>query len=267
VMNRVYRRVVEAIRAIDAEHIIFLEGDHFSTLFDGLDAPFAENLVYSSHNYSAAGFGPGPYPSAEWNRERQVEAFLGHEGTRYAQRHNVPLWVGEFGATFNGPPAETPDRVRAMDDQIDVFEECGAHWTIWTYKDIGVMGMVQVDPDAPYLRTVASSLRTKRALELDMFWMTQAGPTRTREMIVELARHIAEQVGDPEIDPAANARYLAQAALAGYTSGLAQPAYAKCFAGMSEEELDRILQSFAFANCQPNQPLIDVLARHMARPA
>ena len=192
---------------------------------------------------------------------------MSHEGTRFAQRHNVPLWVGEFGATFNGPPAETSDRVRAMDDQIDVFEEYGAHWTIWTYKDIGVMGAVTAPPDAPYIRTIASSLRAKRELELDMFWMTQAGPTRTRAMIVELARHIAEQIGDPDIDPEANARYLAQATLAGYAGGLAQPAYAKCFEGMSETELDRILQSFAFENCQPNQPLVDVLARHMARPA
>ena len=267
VMNRVYRRVVEAIRAIDADHIIFLEGDHFSTRFDGLDAPLTENLVYSSHNYSPAGLFPGPYPSAEWNRERQMEAFLGHEGTRYAQRHNVPLWVGEFGATFNGPPDETAHHVRAVDDQIDVFEEYGAHWTIWTYKDLGVMGVVQVDRDAPYVRTVASSLRAKQALALDMFWVPPTGRTRIQEMIVQLAEHIAEQIGDPEIDAAANARYLAQAALAGYASGLAQPAYAKCFAGMPEEELDRILQSFAFVNCQPNRPLVDVLARHMARPA
>ena len=40
ILNRVYRRVVDAIRAIDPKHIIFLEGDNFSKLFSGLDAPF-----------------------------------------------------------------------------------------------------------------------------------------------------------------------------------------------------------------------------------
>lgn len=267
VMNRVYRRVVEAIREIDPEHLIFLEGDYFSTLFDGLDAPFAPNLVYSSHNYNAAGFGPGPYPNEAWNRARQEEVFSRHEGTRFAQGHNVPLWVGEFGATFNGPTEETLDRVRAIDDQIGVLEAHGAHWTIWTYKDIGTMGTVLVPPDAPYIRAIDGILKAKRELELDMFWMTQAGPTRTREMIGDLARHISAQIGDPEIDPETTTRYLAQAALAGFASSLAQPAYAKCFAGMTEAELDETLQSFSFARCQPNQPLLDVLRKYMARPA
>ncbi|MBV9172465.1 MAG: cellulase family glycosylhydrolase, partial [Chloroflexi bacterium] len=49
VINRVYRRVVEAIRQVDPDHVIFLEGDYYSRLFSGLDAPFAANLVYSSH--------------------------------------------------------------------------------------------------------------------------------------------------------------------------------------------------------------------------
>jgi endoglucanase len=267
VMNGLYRRVVEAIRTIDPDHIIFLEGDYFSTLFEGLDAPFDDNLVYSSHNYSPAGLVPGPYPSAEWDRERQAAAFRAHEGTRYTQQHDVPLWVGEFGAPLIGPPEEIAYRMQAIDDQIDVFEEYGAHWTIWTYKDIGVMGAVRVDPEAPYMRTIAPILRAKQALSLDMFWLPPTGRTRTQELIVELARHMAEQIGDPEIDPATNARYLAQAALGGYASALAQPAYAKCFAGMGKEELERVLGSFALANCRPSEPLIEVLARHMARPA
>ena len=61
-MNAVYRRLVEAIRAVDPKHIICIEGDRYGHLFDGLDAPFAPNLVYSSHNYTPPGFGPGAYP-------------------------------------------------------------------------------------------------------------------------------------------------------------------------------------------------------------
>jgi hypothetical protein len=36
---------------------------------------------------------------------------------------------------------------------------------------------------------------------------------------------------------------------------------------MSEVEIDRVLQSFAFERCQPNQLLLDVLSRYMAYPA
>jgi endoglucanase len=76
VLNAVYRRVVKAIQAIDPEHLIFLEGDFFSNNFSGLEPPFAPNLVYGSHNYTEAGFGPGPYPGqiggARWDKDTQA---------------------------------------------------------------------------------------------------------------------------------------------------------------------------------------------------
>lgn len=119
-INKVYKRVVEAIREIDSDHIIFLEGDNYSTLFDGLDPPFAENLVYSSHAYNFAGFGPGIYPGTikgeKWDLNKQEQVFLNSEGARFAEKHNVPLWVGEFGAVYNGLDKEIPFRLKALGD-------------------------------------------------------------------------------------------------------------------------------------------------------
>src|SRR5205823_2697153 len=92
-MNSVYKRAVSAVRKIDPKHIIFLEGDRYSNMFSGLEAPFADNLVYSSHNYTVAGFGPGKYPGVitspgprsegpeQWDLEHQERVFLSHEGT------------------------------------------------------------------------------------------------------------------------------------------------------------------------------------------
>lgn len=267
-MNRVYRRVVGAIRAIDPDPIIFLEGDLFSSRFSGMDAPFAENLVYSSHNYNPAGFGPGRYPGEiageHWDRQKQVQVFMAQEGTRFTQQHNVPLWVGEFGAGFGGPPDEFPDRLRALDDQIDVFEEYGAHWTTWTYKDIGVMGWVEVAPDSEYMRVIAPILEAKQTLGVD-FWVSSDAPAL--KMVQDLARHAEQVIGDPDIDSQANPRYLAQAALSCYVASLMQPAYAKRFRGMSEADLDRMLQSFALGNCRVRQGLVEVIRKHGARPA
>lgn len=270
VMNAVYRRVVNAIRAIDPDHIIFLEGDYYSQRFAGLEPPFAENLVYSSHNYNAAGFGPGPYPGKIrgelWDREKQVAVFLAQEGTQFTQKHNVPLWVGEFGSVYNGPAEEIPDRLRALDDQIDVFEEYGAHWTTWTYKDVGVMGWAMLKPDSPYIRTIASILEAKRQLGTD-FWMGWLPSTPAKEMIRGLARLTEKVIEDPDIDPVANERYMTQATLAGYVGGLMQPAYAKCFKDMTDEQLDDVLKSFALENCDINQGLIEVVSKHMSRPS
>jgi endoglucanase len=91
--------------------------------------------------------------------------------------------------------------------------------------------------------------------------------TPAREMIRDLARLAERTIGDPEIDREANQRHLTHAALASYVGALMQPAYAKRFKGLSEADIDRVLQSFAFRNCRPHQGLIDVFKKHMARPA
>ncbi len=265
VINDVFHRVTEAIRRTD-DHIIFLEGDYFAALFEGFEAPFTSNLAYSSHNYNDAGFGPGSYPGicngTNWNQQKQLDVFLAHEGTVFTQKHNVPLWVGEFGSVFNGLASEEKDRLRALDDQIGVFEEYGAHWTIWTYKDVGVMGWTTLDPQSDYMQIIKPVLEAKRLLDTDQ-WMSWLPKTPAKEKIRDLAKYMKDTVGDEDISDEANYRYLTQAALSEYGGALMQPSYAKLFKGMSEERLDQVLSAFSFKNCLVNAGLVNVLKKHM----
>jgi aryl-phospho-beta-D-glucosidase BglC (GH1 family) len=277
-INALYRRAVTEIRKIDDRHIIFLEGDNYSSLFAGLDAPFAANLVYSSHNYNAAGFGPGRYPgmvksrptaesaTEQWDLDRQESAFASAEGTRFAAKHNVPLWVGEFGAPYNGPADELDDRYRALADQIGVFERHGAHWTTWTYKDVGVMGMQTLDPGSPYIRRIRDLLARKAQLGADD-WMSWLPPTPIKDATAALAEQIRQQVGDPHIEARLNVRCVSQALLCFYTGTLMQPMYASLFAGLSEPELDEILSSFSIRRCKRNERLVAIMSEHMRMPA
>jgi endoglucanase len=264
IINQVYRRVVSAIRAIDAEHIIFLEGDYFSSRFEGLEPPFADNLVYSSHNYTSAGFGPGSYPGnydgIHWNLDRQEEQFYNHEGARFSRSHNVPLWVGEFGSVYNGPPSENEDRLQALEDQISVFNRQSAHWTTWTYKDVGVMGWVTLPPESDYMRTIAPALKAKYDLSSD-FWMKWLPSTPAIEAVEQLASIVEGAVMDTCVDHRANRTYLMQASLSNYVGNFLQPYFMRCFAGMTEREIDHVLQSFALKNCCPNEGLIGVLKK------
>jgi endoglucanase len=258
--NRIYRRVVQAIRIIDPDHIIFLEGDYFAQRFAGLDAPFASNLVYSSHNYTAATFDSRQKPISvtqrRQNRQRQEELFLAHQGAQFMQKHSVPLWVGEFGGEGGF----------ALDDQVNVFEAYGAHWTTWTYKDIGAMGLVVVDPASEYMRCVAPVLNAKRELGVES-WLSPGLPgSLVTGAIHDLAGLFEKSIGDPSIHPEFNRRYLAQHALGGYAASLMQPAFAKCFKDLSETEIDRVLQSFALKNCQPRQDMVEVIRKYCAQP-
>ncbi len=256
-INRLYRRTVDAIRAIDPDHIIFIEGDGYSERFSGLDAPFTENLVYSSHCYSAAGFGPGPYPSETWNAERQRRDFLESEGVRFARKHGVPLWVGEFGAVYNGPAQEIDARLRALQDQLSLFESEGVHWTLWTYKDCGVLGWVTLDPSSPYMQLTERIRKAKLDLDTD-FWLhwVPAPPFRSERQ--QLAAKMLELVDNVEMSRDAHATHVALA-LSTYAGALLQPAYAALFRDLSDRELDDVLSSFRLGQCVPNERLIEVV--------
>ena len=267
VINRIYRRTVEAVRAIDAEHIIFLEGDYYSQRFAGFEPPFAPNLVYSSHNYNHAGFGPGRYPGVikgvDWNLDMQRKVIGESEGLQWTRKQNVPLWVGEFGAAYNGPAEEIPYRLRAMDDQLTAYDENRLHWTTWTYKDVHVMGWVQVQPDSAYMRAIQAVFKAKEDLSVD-FWMKWIEPTAVEKMTIQLARAVEEYIDDPSVDPFANQTYLGQHVLSGYVAALMQPYYAHCFSSLSEEQIDDALASFELRNCRPHAGLVEVLKKHLA---
>lgn len=278
VMNAVYRRLVTEIRKIDSRHIIFLEGDSYASMFSGLEKPFDDNLAYSSHNYTVPGFGPGQYPglvhprnalgsgSEQWDAARQEQFFLNAEGTKFTQQNNVPLWVGEFGSVFNGPAGEADDRLRALDDQITIFERHNANWTTWNYKDIGVMGMLTLNPQSPYMERTKDLLGKKRALGTDD-WMRWLPPTPVKDSTAQLAEQIRQVVDDPQIDPALNAKSIRQTLLCFYAGTLMQPMYAGLFKELSENELDHILSSFSAKQCVPNTGLVNVLNKHASRPA
>lgn len=268
-LNAVYRRVVAAIRKIDPAHIIFLEGDLYSTRFAGLDAPFADNLVYSSHNYNAAGFGPGAYPGPiggeAWDAAKQAQVFGQNEGTLFAREHGVPLWIGEFGSVYNGRAEEVPDRLRALDDQLGVFTANGAHWTAWTYKDVETMGWVMLRRESEYGERVARVLELKRTLGTDS-WAGWLAPSEMTQLMERAAQQASEAIANPELPARQFAAYLKQAALDGFFGGFLQPEYAAAFRGLSENDIDRVLASFALENCRRNEPLLALVRKHVSRP-
>jgi len=268
-LNRLNRRTVAAIRKIDPGHIIFLEGDKFSVLFSGLDAPFADNLVYSSHNYVRPCLGIGPYPGeflgAHWDRAKMESHFEEQEGTRFCRQHGVPLWVGEFGGAFDGPAAETAFRLKALDDQLSVFEEAGVDWTIWTWKDMGMMGLATVDPESEYGRAVAPILAAKRQLGTDC-WVSNQPQSPVQEQAARLADMVLARLPETGVDRQLFRFYVQQSLLSNFVGAFMHPVFARCFKGMTEAQIDRTMQSLALARCRINEGLKKILVRHLSHP-
>ena len=50
-LRQLYEDIVQTIRAVDTNHIIFIEGNWFANDFTGLTPPLDDNMVYSFHKY------------------------------------------------------------------------------------------------------------------------------------------------------------------------------------------------------------------------
>lgn len=116
-----YDRIYKTIRAVDPNHIIFLEG-----IWDWGAIPHPAqygwtNVVYEFHYYN-------------WGNDRNYQAQANFVESKIAQEQQyrnfkVPHYAGEF--TFFALPSSWEYGLRR-------FNEAGWHWTSWTYKGTNV---------------------------------------------------------------------------------------------------------------------------------
>ncbi len=108
-LKKLYMEITDTIRAVDEDHIIFIEGNGFANDFSGLTPPWDDNMAYSFHKY--------------WNYNDQgsIKWVLD-----IREQHNVPLWMGESGENSNV----------WFHDAISLFEDNGIGWSWWPMKRV-----------------------------------------------------------------------------------------------------------------------------------
>jgi len=275
-LNDFYKKVVKAIREVDKKHIIFLEGNHHSKDFEGLADPFDDNLAYSSHNYTPATHSarryPGPvvemdratgsvYADKKWLEESLLER------NDWIFKHQRPSWIGEFGALFDGdvnnPTPADGQRLKALKDQLDIFNKYDQHWTIWTYKDIGVQGLVVPKKESEYLKRIAGLDKIKRELGLDAWTARNHGflQAETSKILKIVANSVATNLNDLSLDYSGEwFKKLGQRSICGTVSTMLSSIYAAQFIDLSEKEIkDMHDQAFKFENLEKRKYLIEVL--------
>src|SRR3954447_26287363 len=98
----------------------------------------------------------------------------------------TPIWVGEFGPVYTGDPERDAMRYRLLADQLEIYREHGASWGLWTYKDIGLQGLVPPPPDSPCGRRIAPVLEKKARLGVGGGGSAGAGVREVLEPIERL---------------------------------------------------------------------------------
>jgi endoglucanase len=117
--------------------------------------------------------------------------------------------------------------------------------------------------ESEYGQRVARVLELKRTLGTDS-WAGWLPASEMTELMERAAQRASEAIANPELPAREFAAYLKQAALDGFFGGFLQPEYASAFRGLSENDIDRVLASFALENCRRNEPLLELVRKHMA---
>jgi endoglucanase len=254
VVGPFYRRLVAGIREVDPRHTVFLDGNTYATEFDFFDADPFENAVYTLHDYVPAGLGRSTHYSAEEARAKFLQR------SEYARRTGTPILVGEFGPIYTGDPDEDALRRRILDDQLALYDEFDASWTLWMYKDIGRQGLVSVREDTAYRRRFDPFVAKKRRLGVDQWGGDGVGPAEVTQPVQDL---VAREF--PDFDPYPWGRFdFVRTLLLNIT--LAQPMaheYADLFRGLDDTELDALADSFALDSCEVRQPLLAAMTAHL----
>lgn len=254
-----YQRLYQAIRAVDPDHILFLEGNRYSTEFH-MFTEIWPNVIYTVHDYALPGFiDGGPYPGisrGEYVDKAVLEqTFL--RRTTFMRQTGTPIWVGEFGPVYVGDLSADAMRYQVLRDQLEIYKRYQAHWAIWTYKDIGLQGIVYTAPDSPWRKLLASFLEKKARLGVDSWGSLD---THIRPLIHPLEETFDKEFPDYHPFPF-GARWMIHLLVRHILFAEALlPEFAALFKGMNEQDIDTLMQSFRFKNCLQRTELASILS-------
>lgn len=124
-----YRDITTAIRSVDANHLVIVEGNGWGNNYNGFPTPWDTNLVMSFHKY--------------WNpnTEESIAKFLA-----LRDQFRLPIWLGESGENTTSWFREC----------VALVEKHGIGWAWWPNKKINNARCIStVVPPDDYTAVVA----------------------------------------------------------------------------------------------------------------
>ncbi|KAH8646910.1 glycoside hydrolase family 5 protein [Xylariales sp. PMI_506] len=265
-----YARAENAIRAVDPEHMLFIDGNTYAMDFSHfpINKPLP-NSVYSCHDYSIMGFPTCEQYIGSEEQNAKLRSSFGRK-TEFMRTSGVPVWNGEFGPLYADariePDAEAVNngRLNLLAEQIKMYREMdGVSWSIWLYKDIGYQGMLYIDPESPYMRLIRPFVDKKQRLSLD-FWgcVDREGVkdiyppfiAKLKEVVPEhlqKAKYPNIWTFDRQVE-----RVVRECLMSEYLGR----EMAELFEGKTEDELEELAASFNFDNCVKRSKLNELLS-------
>ncbi|GHJ89172.1 hypothetical protein NliqN6_5574 [Naganishia liquefaciens] len=263
-----YVRIEKAIRAIDPDHILFLDGNTFGADFSHFKEALP-NSVYACHDYSNYGF---PNPPQEYTGSEEQKAKLQRSFDRkveFMRRVGGPIWNGEFGPVYQNAEDGLADweeinqrRYHVLKDQLEIYDKAKASWSIWLWKDIGFQGMVYVGEETPYIKMLKPFLEKKKQLALDE-WGCDDKPVRPLfDPLIKWMEDSAPSIKSRYPKTWGTSQHVARLVRNILLSEELCDEYAEFFRGKTEEDLEEIAKSFSLEQCKQRTELNEILRAH-----
>jgi endoglucanase len=115
--------ITSAIREVDKNHIIIIEGNGWGNNYKGILEPWDKNMVLSFHKY--------------WNHNDQqsIQYII-----NFREQYNIPVWLGETGENSN----------TWFTEAIRLFEDNNIGWSWWPLKKLGNNNPLQIKSNPGY---------------------------------------------------------------------------------------------------------------------
>ena len=116
-LKKLMVEITKAIRDVDKQHIIIIEGNGFGNNYRGILPTWDDNMVLSFHKYG------------NFNTVNAIQSFL---DLRY--KYNAPLYLGESGENSN----------TWFTEAIRLAEDHGIGWASWQEKKMGINNPLEI---------------------------------------------------------------------------------------------------------------------------
>ncbi|MCL2484559.1 MAG: glycoside hydrolase family 5 protein [Endomicrobia bacterium] len=134
-----YKKVIKAIRDVDEQHIIWLEGNLWSQDIDFLAPLIKPGIEISMHSYAPLDYVYNYTPTLKfpcnsngefWTKDK-IKKHL-KKYFDFAKKYNTNIFCGEFGINWRGGHYGEKEWLDAM---LGSFKSFGFDYTLWSYKE------------------------------------------------------------------------------------------------------------------------------------
>lgn len=253
-----YKRLYDAIRKVDKQHIMFLEGNRYATEFD-IFTQIWDNVVYTNHDYAGPGFVTGgDYPGMTGDKfyDHSVleQDFIAR--SEFMFKHKVPVWVGEFGPVYSGDVAKDNMRYAVLKDQLANYDKYKVSWCIWLYKDLGLQAILGQSKDTPYMKLISEFLKKKERLGSDAWGSTDKD---IRDVMDPIEKLFSKEFKDYDPYPHGTKQHIRLLVRHILIAEALVPEYVNLFKNLSDEQLKAVAASFNSKNYVKRERLQAIL--------